>query len=816
MKKYKTLATITLVLILTAAALMAVMPSANSAVVERDTYIHVMVAPNPIGVNQQLLVTLQIDKTDPSALGLVGGDHFRGLTLTITRPDGTTEVKGPYETYAMSGYFLSYVPTQVGEYTFQASWPGQWSNTTGFFGAENYFRPATSTITRLTVQEEPITDYPDNIQSQSEPWQRPIYSENKGWFNGADNWLMQAYDYNSRSFCISTAFSPYTSAPNSAHILWKKPIYFGGIAGGKFGDKNYYGGLSYEQFYLPFVLEGRIYYVEHGPSTGTSYGTRVLNLYTGEEIMFLDGIAIEFIQVLDIENPNEHGTIAHLWDTMGPSSNHTAVLYDAFTGRELSTIINIPWGGYGSFSGSETIMGDNGEVLSYRFSGGRLTMWNSTRAISAQYPWIGDPPEGGGIYSLPVGGLVDGSLGIQYNVSAPAMGFGTGISVIGEGYILVQGRDDSGYPQVITDMAFDQETGQHLWTKTRTDIYSSFFRRPVVISNGVYVMHDEEKLEQHGYSIQTGDKLWTTIPNKSGWGIFTYQMHIAYDKLYTTGYEGDIRAFDIEDGSLVWEYFMGNAGFETVYNSWPTYNGFTIADGKIFVGADEHSTDSVLWRGGKLWAVDTETGEEVWKISGMFRNPVVADGILTALNSYDGQVYTFGKGPSKTTVTAPQNAVEVGESFTIVGTVTDQTPSSKDTPAISDEDMTAWMEHLHMQKAIPADAKGVDVSLDALDPNGNFIHIGETTSDMSGCFGYTWTPEVPGTYQLIATFAGSESYGSSYATTYLSSVAAPEPTPPPEATPAPLTDTYVLGMGAAAIVAIIVIGLLIVLMLRKR
>ena len=812
MKKNKKLATITLVLILTVAALMVTMPSTNAAVIERDTYIHVMVAPNPIGVNQQLLMTVQIDKTSPSALGLEGGDHFQGITVTITRPDGTTEVKGPYTLWAMSGYFASYTPTQVGLYTFQATWPGQWVNTTGFFGADNYFRPATSTITQLTVQEDPIENYIDNIQSQNEYWERPIYSENKGWFNGADNWLMQAYDKGSRSFCISTAFAPYTAAPNSAHILWKEPIYFGGIGGGQFGDKNYYGGLSYEQFYLPFVLEGRIIYVEHGPSTGTVYGTRVLDLYTGEEIMYLEGIGIDFIQVYDIENPNEHGLIAHLWDRFGSSSNSTAVLYDAFTGRELATIINIPWGGLGGFAGGATIPGPHGEILSYRLSGGRLIMWNSTKAISAAFPWIGDPPGGGGIYNVPVGAVIDGSLGIQYNVTAVVPG-GSSISVVDQGYILVQARSDSGYPQVTTDRAFDAATGQQLWVEERTDVYSSFFRRPMNIANDVYVTHDEEKLVQIGYSIKTGEKLWTTIPNPTGWGIFTYQLHIAYDKLFTTGYEGAIRAFDIEDGSLVWEYFMGNAGFETPYNSWPTYNGFTIADGKIFVGADEHSTDSVLWRGGKLWAVDTETGEEVWKISGMFRNPVVADGILTALNSYDGQVYTFGRGPSATTVAAPQSAVEVGQSFIIVGTVTDQTPSSLGTPAIADEDMSAWMEYLHMQKAIPADAKGVEVSLDALDPNGNFIHIGETTSDMSGSYGFSWVPEVPGTHQIMASFAGSESYGSSYATTYLVVFEAPTQTQPPEATPAPMTDTYVVGTGIAVIAAIAVAALLL---LRKK
>ena len=152
----------------------------------------------------------------------------------------------------------------------------------------------------------------------------------------------------------------------------------------------------------------------------------------------------------------------------------------------------------------------------------------------------------------------------------------------------------------------------------------------------------------------------------------------------------------------------------------------------------------------------------------------------------------------------------------IKGTVTDQSPGTKDTAAISDEDMTEWMEYMYMQKAIPADATGVEVSLDVIDSNGNFYNIGTTTTDMTGTFGHMWQPEIPGQYTIIATFAGTESYGSSYAQTYMGVVEGPEPTPGPAATPAPMTDTYVLGMGAAAIAVIVVIGLVLIMMMRRK
>jgi hypothetical protein len=149
------------------------------------------------------------------------------------------------------------------------------------------------------------------------------------------------------------------------------------------------------------------------------------------------------------------------------------------------------------------------------------------------------------------------------------------------------------------------------------------------------------------------------------------------------------------------------------------------------------------------------------------QDPAVSDGYLVTLNGYDNRIYCFGKGPSATTVSAPQTVPTLGSSVMIKGTVTDQSAGAKDTPTIADVSMTAWMEYLYMQKPIPADAKGVGVSLDTIDPNGNFVHIGTVTSDLTGAYGYAFTPEVPGTYQIIATFAGSASYGSSSATTYL-------------------------------------------------
>jgi hypothetical protein len=276
---------------------------------------------------------------------------------------------------------------------------------------------------------------------------------------------------------------------------------------------------------------------------------------------------------------------------------------------------------------------------------------------------------------------------------------------------------------------------------------------------------------------------------------------------------------------------------ETAYGNYPVNNALTVSgDGKLFVATDEHTPDAVMWRGGKIFAVDAFSGKPVWNISGNLRLPSIADGYLTAVNQYDNQIYTFGKGPSKTTVSAPLTSVPLGQSFMIAGSVTDQSPGQKDTPAISDIDMSAWMEYLHMQKTKPANAKGVQVTLVAVDSNGGVTELGTTTSDVYGSYGLSWTPQTKGTYQIIANFAGTNSYGSSSASTYItvdSATASAQPTPtpasptpPPTATstPSPSPSQPVNPTGgvntalyvAIAAVAIIAIVVTVAVILKRR
>jgi WD40 repeat protein len=292
-------------------------------------------------------------------------------------------------------------------------------------------------------------------------------------------------------------------------------------------------------------------------------------------------------------------------------------------------------------------------------------------------------------------------------------------------------------------------------------------------------------------------------------------------------YSGKIIAYDLRTGVINWTYTATNEGFESPYGNYPINIG-AVADGKIYTYTSEHSYTHPLYRGRNLRCINATDGTEVWKILDFGGGLAVADGRLLTSNSMDNRVYCYGKGLSATTVTASPDISVHGNSVMIKGTVTDDTPSGKrntndkvdftlkGTPAISDEDMTAWMEYLFMDQAYPTDAKGVEVVLTVVDPNSNVYEIGRTTSDMTGNFAYKFEPEVPGDYQIIATFDGSKSYGASYATTYLSVEEAPAatavPTPPPEG----VANAYLVPAVAGIIVAIIAVGIVLILMLRRR
>jgi hypothetical protein len=171
--------------------------------------------------------------------------------------------------------------------------------------------------------------------------------------------------------------------------------------------------------------------------------------------------------------------------------------------------------------------------------------------------------------------------------------------------------------------------------------------------------------------------------------------------------------------------------------------------------------------------------------------------------------------------------VTLGSSVTIKGTVTDVSPGTSEyaltarfpngVPAVSDDSMSDWMLYVYKQFPRPTNATGVEVTLSVLDSNGNYREIGKTTSNSDGFFTLNWKPDIEGQYTVYASFAGSESYWPSHAVSSFAVDPAPEPTVIETTQPTnTMTDTYVLTTGIAIIVAVVIVGAVLALILKKR
>jgi hypothetical protein len=579
------------------------------------------------------------------------------------------------------------------------------------------------------------------------------------------------------------------------------------------------------------------------------------------------GEKLAFGQIYDYESPNQHGGLPYLWST-GVTSGFMAaagttwMMFDAYTGNYICSIANV------SSAGTQ-VYGKDGSILYYNIQGSPnpqgpffpavppfyLQVWNTSQAIWYEKEWQINEYW---MWRPVLNETFDGNNGFSLNVSIPEVS--GSILAIREDEFIIGGTAGSNDEDGIVKgnlwcLSLEPgEEGTLLWDKEFTppyDVVPSYvtgagglfaagIEGPVVDpEDDVFLFVSPITRERWGFSIETMEMLWGPTEPEHAMNYYGMYYNIYEGKLLSFGYGGEIVTYNITTGDVLWTYNATGIGFESPYGgNYPIYVT-AIADGKIYTTTGEHSITQPMWRGPNLRCINATTGEEIWKIAffgadgGMHltgTNIVMADGYVVGLNYYDNQIYCFGKGPSATTVTASPKVSVHETSVMIEGIVTDQSAGTKTTeimakspnaegvPAISDEDMGAWMEYLYMQQPKPTNATGVEVVLETLDPNGNFYEIGTATSDASGMYKLMFTPEVPGEYTIIATFEGSKAYYGSYAETAIGVEEAPQASPTP--TPAPpygqTADAYLLPATIGIIIAIVAVGLVLMLMLRKR
>jgi hypothetical protein len=803
--------------------------------IERSTYCYIGALPNPVGVGQPVLFHVGITQ-QLSRIGM----EWEDLSITIERPDGKTDTLSNINTDSTGGTGRNYVPNIAGNYTIQGHYPEQQTTaekSTPGSGVGTWMLASDSPLLTLVVQEEPLQYYPGH-PLPTEYWTRPIDSQLREWYVEADSWLVSTPE---------NKFVPGNEgAPDTAHVLWAKPLITGGLVGGDIGLESSInqGAVGYEtgdayqgKWTSRFIIAGMVIYTHHTSIRPLVY--TAVDVRTGEELWqttFLDNRSISMCQNFYWESYNYMGTYRYIWVTVGS----TWYAFDPFDLQLRLTITNVPSG--------TTVVGERGEIYRYSISTSqdRVQVWNMSALISMEgsfrSPNTGTYDAGG---SNPTSNSQLRAYTMNFTIPEDYSGSTLGIwpgdrvvagSISNEdgvrlcGFSLEPGNEGA----FLFDNTWDAPA---YWAEGDLTI-SGFGGGWVAHSqeDHVSVMWIKETQEHYGFSLETGKYLWGPTPSQyyldSVDDSASDVRLIAYGRLYSASVGGICYCYNVSTGDLLWTYEARDPYHDYLMaNTWwlkPTF----ITDGKIYLGHAEHSANQPLPRGAPFICLNASTGEVIFRVDGMFRQTrwggraIIGDSVMVTMDTYDQRIYAVGRGPSAMTVSAPDVGVEYGKTVTVRGTVTDVSPGTNDiklttrfpngVPAVSDANQSEWMLHVYKQFELPADVLGVEVVVSVIDPNNNWYEVARTTSDAGGYFGCTFEPAVPGFYKVIATFEGSGAYFGSFAETFVDVEEAPEATAPPTPTPPPMTDTYVLGIGTGAIIAIVVVGLLLYLMLRKR
>ncbi|MEM2099281.1 MAG: PQQ-binding-like beta-propeller repeat protein [Candidatus Bathyarchaeia archaeon] len=791
--------------------------------------------PNPVGVGQTILVNMWLTPATHASR------YFKDYKVTITKPDGTRDTITMDSYRADTTAWFEYVVDQPGEWKLKFEFPGGYfpagiyqpapgavyGTTPQTFTKSCYYEPSSTAEQTLIVQEQIVYSWPE-AELPTDYWTRPASLENREWWPILGNYPGTGYSpgepqaralwdelYPDTNPCWSSQynFHPWVKGPNSAHIVWKKQGGIAGLIGGPVGQLGMtvgglFGGLPNPSL----IFAGRAYDSYTKPGDGNTY-MRCYDIRTGElyfEVPAATSVSSMFgFTFTTTLMPNLIAyTTGGMLEVPGASAGRTySVELLAISGGRLYKWN--PWTGVISLNVSISPLSSGtfhnqmeGYVLSVQDLGAaaganryRLINW-TTKGTSTSFASRIVSNTSYARSSLP--SYIDWSVGLGADVSPvtpEAMGAWYGTTIQG----------------------YDLYTGQMLWNITVEDTaYSSYMctvadhGKVATLMMGGYFM---------AWDLRTGKLAWKSEAMDYPWGrpgFGAYAIQSAYGMLFRQAYDG-VYAFNWTNGKIVWKYKApALSAYESPYvdeNGATVYSfnaGATIADGKMYTYNTEHTESWPLTRGWALHCINITDGSLVWKIANPMTPGAVADGYLAAANPRDGYTYVFGKGKSATTVTAGPKSIVLGEKVVIEGTVLDMSPAQPGTPCVSKESMARQMEYLHLQYPIDGiwhneTITGVPVSLDATDPNGNPVHIGDVITDgYSGTFGLAWKPEIAGQYKITATFMGDDSYGSSFATTYINVDEAPTSPAPTPVEKAPDYTGLLYGILVAVIIAIII------------
>ncbi|HLN44858.1 MAG TPA: PQQ-binding-like beta-propeller repeat protein [Candidatus Sulfotelmatobacter sp.] len=817
-----------------------------------DSQTWISARPKVVGIGQSVLINVW---TTPAANA---GRKLLGYHIIITKPDGTKDEYTLNSERDTAATWMEYVPNQIGEYKYKVEFPGTflpagiyndgviYTNTSAagsgyqgvptIYSGSTYYKPDTSPEYTFSAQQDMIWSW-GATALPTDYWTRPVAPELRDWLPiiGDFPWygpptadFYQMYP-NDGYWSPRSDFYPFVRGPNTAHIAWKRVGNIAGITGaGRYGS---YGaeGWSYE---VPFA---------------TTSGS------PGVITMVIDGRG--FLTVPRVRSQMINGTLQQVSTTALQSVDIRTgeVLWevDGFTHpQSLDSFGSWIFGGAIEYPSLSIVYLDGGRLYKYNSNTGALTLnvsispltsatWQMNGyALSVQN--LGNNVSASQRYRLinftTIGSSTNFTSRIVSNISWPLSSvpattdYTLGIAAsFGRGLIAQTGTTPE--QRLVT---VDLRTGQVLVNKTIEpaggERLMGYSGASDVVDHGTYAFLTAWG-EFIGLDIRTGEVKWTSPKMDEQWdvnGFGAYDTTSAYGMFYRAAYTG-VYAFDWNTGKIVWKYEApAISPFETPYidkngTTVMSFNGVAFAaDGKIYTINTEHTPTQPITRGWQLHAINATTGEEVFKVKLTGNLGAIADGYMAISESYTGTLYVLGKGKSQTTVTAPDIGVPLGTSVVLKGTVVDLSPAQSGTPAVSKESMSTQMEYLHKQ--LPIDGiwhnetiTGVPVSLTAIGSDGSVVDIGSvTTNGYYGTFSKTWTPPKQGDYEIVASFAGDDSYGSSAASTSIS--IGPAPTTPNTGSQqqeivVPDYTMTIIGVGIAVILAV---AIATILLYRKK
>lgn len=516
--------------------------------------------PNPVGVGQTILVNMWLNPgSHPSR-------QPTGFQVTITKPDGTQDVKTLNSYPGDSTAWFEYTVDQVGTWKLKFVFPGgyyppgiyistyQNPPVSFTFTNSSYFEPSSTPEQTLTVQQDIVASWPAS-PLPTDYWTRPVSPENREWISilgdypwygpgGGADWPANTNTYTDFN---RYNFIPYVQAPNTAHIVWRQQGGIGGLAGATTGLDSFTAGGGNPNI----IFEGRGYQTIAGVSqTGPSsqnywecYDIRTGQLYW-QRPLYPGEAAPTVIEYTTPVATSYSGT---------PSANLVSInnglltKYNPYTGAvSLNVSISPLTTGMYYMNGYALTVQNLGTTTNPNY---RLINWttlgsgNLATRIMNNITW-GDGMAGfGALGTTAINCTVDYNTGVAvYAAQVNWLPFSPYVT-----------GNASGTYAGTNVIALSLATGHVIWNRQVSDIM--YVPSVSVADHGKFAA-----LMQGGYflcwDLQTGNQVWKSGVMDYPWSepaFGAYAIQSAYGMFYREAYDG-VWAFNWDTGKIVWHY----------------------------------------------------------------------------------------------------------------------------------------------------------------------------------------------------------------------------------------------------------------------